>query len=94
MHKNRRAGGFLLAALRLQHASCITQHAKIKSGFTTEATEFTERELLSAAVLVVLVLGAPLEGRTKPGIPPSAVPQFDLAKSETRQAGKPAGFSG
>ena len=41
------------------------QHAKIKSGFTTEGSEFTEGGFRSIAVLAV---GAPLEGRTKPRI--------------------------
>ena len=57
--------GKFYAASRLQHASRNMRHAKIKSGFTTEGTEFTEGELRSVAVLAV---GAPLEGRTKPGI--------------------------
>ncbi len=42
-----------IAASRLQHASRNMRHAKIKSGFTTEDTEFTEEKKASFSVCSV-----------------------------------------
>jgi hypothetical protein len=77
--------GKFYAASRLQHASRNMRHAKIKSGFTTEGTEFTEGELRSVAVLV---LGGPLVGRTKPRITTPFVQQAEspLASIPLRQS--------